>query len=100
MFSRLSRTVLWKYADDAPITTLRRHHRLAARICMLGFGAGAVMVSSAVDLLISPEGWRRTVTLVMLGSTTVISLLMTVPAIIAYAWANEVEKEITARGLP
>lgn len=100
MLPRWDRIVLWKYAADVPIEKLHRHHRLAARICMIGFGAGLLMASSMVEFLVSREGWLRTISMVVLLVSCAISMLMIVPAIIASAWGNEIEKEIEARGLP
>jgi hypothetical protein len=100
MLSRLGRITIWKYADDVPIERLHRHHRLASRICMVGFGSGALMTSSMAEFLASGEGWGRTISMVVLFTSGTICLLMIVPSIIAWAWGEEVEKEFTARGLP
>jgi hypothetical protein len=56
MLSRWSIIVLWKYADDVPIEKLHRHHRIARRICMIGFGTVPVMVASMVEWRLSPQG--------------------------------------------
>ncbi len=91
---------LWKYADEVPVETLYRHYRIATRICMLGFGAGALMATSLVEFTVSREGWLRTISMIVLVATGIASVLGMLPAIIAWAWAGEVEKELTARGLP
>jgi len=100
MFSRWCRIVLWKYADDVPVARLHRHHRIAARICIVGFGAGALMASSMVEFLVSREGWLRTLSMVILLASGFVSALMMLPAIIAAAWGSEIEAELEARGLP
>lgn len=100
MFSRLAHLVIWKYADDVPVEKLYRHHRIAARICMIGFGAGVLMASSGAEFLATPKGWLRTVSMTVLLVSTGVALLTFVPAIISVAWASEAEEELKARGLP
>jgi hypothetical protein len=100
MLSRLAHVVLWKCADDVPVEKLYRHHRIAARICMIGFGAGVLMASSMAEFLATPKGWLQTVSMTVMIVSTAITGVMLVPAIIAIPWGNEIEKELKARGLP
>lgn len=101
MLSRLSRIVICKYADDVPIERLQRHHRIAFRICLIGFGSGALMVSTLAGYMGGGrEGWLRTIsTALLLGSTAVFTVII-VPAVFAVAWAAEIEKELANRGWP
>lgn len=100
VFSRLAHLVLWKYADDVPAEKLYRHHRIATRICMIGFGSAVLMTSSMTEFLVTPRGWLQTVSGTILAVSAGVTGVMLIPAIIAVAWGNEIEETLNARGLP
>ncbi len=100
MFSRLSRIVLWKYADDVPIDKLHRYYRIATWIIRIGCGAAVLMVSSLAEFIFSRDGVLRDITMIILLASCTLCMFLLFPSVLTVAWANEIENTLKERGFP
>lgn len=98
MLRSLLRRKLWEYPADAPVEVLLRHRRRAYQIAYVWVASGAIMVSSVVELLLSPGGLAQTVLMTVVIAACAVNLLLTLPAIVAFAWSRDIERALTASG--
>jgi hypothetical protein len=98
MLSKLNNIILWQYSDSTPTAKLLRHHRLVRSVAYLWAVLCVLMVSSFAEVIIF--NGSSTITLVILGVSSILGILLAVPATAAYYWAREIERTLRQRGTP
>ena len=97
--SRLGRVEIRLYSERTPAEKLYRHHRLARTFGWLWLASGGVMMSTLVEFMFSKPGLMRTVSLIILLTSTAVFLVAALPGIVSYLWIQDVEHTLTQRGL-
>jgi hypothetical protein len=96
MFAKLRNVVLWKYEEATPDATLRRHYRVA-RWTVRAWTASTVLMLSCYAEVVILRG-SSIFLLVALAVTTALSLVLTIPSLVAMCWATEIERTMARRG--
>ena len=90
--------VLWEYPEETSVETLLRHQRRAKWLVYVGTGASVLAMSSMFEFLASKEGTLRDILFVVLCASCGVSLLLSIPVILAFCWLGDIHKALIARG--
>jgi hypothetical protein len=98
MLSKLNNIILWKYSDSTPTAKLLRHHRLARSVVYFEAVLAVLTVSSFAEVIILKG--CSTITMVILVASSILGILLLLPATAAVFWAHEIERTLRQRGTP